>query len=337
MKDALLSYQSYNNKFNIGDYIQSLAARQFLTEPIEYLNREKLNEYCGETLKLIMNGWFVHEPQNWPPSKDIVPSFVSFHINSVAKDALLSPESLEYFKKWEPIGCRDNETVRMLVQKGIKAYFTGCLTLTLGEKYESKERCDKIYFVDPHFEYKKSIVSLLSYLLVLLFNYKTIKKISNSMLGGISLKSLMKTTSFFKDYRKVFSESLLTKAIYVAQVINDSDFESDAEKFSYAEELIKKYAKAKFVVTSRIHCTLPCLALKTPVIYVENKNQSETSYCRLDGLREFFNIISYDKGKMSSLFCELKTKIDSNFTFFNQNVHEKYKKALVEGCKRFVG
>lgn len=337
MQNAVLIYHGYDNLFNIGDHIQSLAAHQFLTEPIAYLNRERLNKYCGEPLKVIMNGWYMHEPQNWPPSKDIVPYFISFHINSVAKEALLSPDSIEYFKKWEPIGCRDNETVRLLAQKGVKAYFTGCMTLTLGEKYESKERCDKVYFVDPHFEYKKGILSLSSYLLVLLFNYKSIKKISNSMYGNISLKSLIKTASFFNDYRKVFTESLLTRAVYVSQYLKDSDFESDDQKFSYAEELLNNYARARFVVTSRIHCALPCLGMGTPVIYIENVNQPEMSYCRLGGLREFFNIISYDKGKMRSLFCELKTKIDNNFTFSNQNVHEKYKKLLIEGCKRFLG
>lgn len=336
MKNALLIYNSYHNLFNIGDYIQSLAARQFLIEPPVYLSREKLNEYCGEKVKLIMNGWFTHEPQNWPPSKDIVPYFVSFHINSVAKDALLLPEGVEYFKKWEPVGCRDNETVRLLVQNGVKAYFTGCLTLTLGGKYESNERCNKIYFIDPYFEYKKDICSKVSYLCVLLSNFKAIRKISGSMFKNRSLKSLIKTASFFKDYRKVFSEKLLEDAIYMAQIIKDSDFGSDAEKFSYAETLLNNYAEAKFVVTSRIHCALPCLGLKTPVIYIENANQSETSCCRLDGLRDFFNIISYDKGKMQSLFCKLSSKIDGDFNFANKNIHEKFKKALIDGCKNFM-
>ena len=29
-------------------------------------------------------------------------------------------------------------------------------------------------------------------------------------------------------------------------------------------------------------------------IYIENVNQAETSYCRLDGLTDLFNIISYE-------------------------------------------
>jgi hypothetical protein len=337
MKNAILIYQSYDNYFNIGDYIQSIAARQFLIGPLVYLNREKLNEYSGEKVKLIMNGWFMHEQQNWPPSKDIFPCFISFHISSDVKDTLLSPENVEYFKKWEPIGCRDNETLRLLVQKGVKAYFSGCLTLTLGEKYESDERCNKIYFVDPYFEYKKDICSILSYLFVLLLNFNAIAKISGSMFKNRSLKSIIKIASFFKNYRKVFSEKLLEDAVYVRHIVKNSDFNSDAEKFSYAEELINNYAKAKFVVTSRIHCALPCVGFKTPVIYIENKNQPEISFCRLGSLRDFFNIISYNKGEMLSLFCKLQGKIDNNYSFSNKDNHEKYKQALIAACKNFVG
>src|SRR5680860_1777900 len=100
MKNAVLVYNSYDGYFNIGDYIQSLAARQFLIEPVEFLNREQLNEYSGDKLKLIMNGWFTHDPDNWPPSKDVVSHFVSFHINSVAKDLMLSEQGVDYLKLW---------------------------------------------------------------------------------------------------------------------------------------------------------------------------------------------------------------------------------------------
>lgn len=40
----------------------------------------------------------------------------------------------------------------------------------------------------------------------------------------------------------------------------------------YAKYLIRKYAKAKLVVTSRIHCALPCLGIETPVIFVTSDN-----------------------------------------------------------------
>ena len=55
MKKGLLIYKSKNNYFNIGDYIQSLAARQYFNDKIDvFLNRECLNLYGGENVKIIL-------------------------------------------------------------------------------------------------------------------------------------------------------------------------------------------------------------------------------------------------------------------------------------------
>ena len=344
MKRGLLVYSSINNIFNIGDYIQSLAASQFFKDKIDFfVKRENLSEYSGDKLKLIMNGWFMHEPKNWPPSSDIDPLFVSFHINSVAKKEMLSPDSIAYFMKWQPIGCRDKETTRLLQEKGVQAYFSGCLTLTLGESYKVNKRSDKIYFVDPYFEYNKNFISLLKYVFVLISKFRTLKKITNSILNGKNrrkngmLVSILKTAAFYNDYSKIFESDLLENAIYINQEIQESDFISEKEKFAYAKELLEKYSASKLVVTSRIHCALPSLGMGTPVIYVENVNQPETSFCRLEGLRELFNIITYDKGEMKSIDMGLKNKIGTNYSVSNKTGHVLLKDNLINKCKTYVG
>jgi len=93
MKYGLLSYE-FKRHFNVGDYVQSIAARQFLPQVDRFLNREKLHGYRGEKIRLIMNGWFMFHPENWPPSPDIEPLFVAFHIQPETRrcDAV-SPES----------------------------------------------------------------------------------------------------------------------------------------------------------------------------------------------------------------------------------------------------
>ena len=141
MKYKLLATRS-KNQINIGDYIQSLAASQFLPSIDGFVQREKLNQYSSEEVTIIMNGWFMHQPENWPPSPQINPIFLSFHLNILAKDQLLSEKSVAYFKKHKPIGCRDFQSVQFLKSKNVDAYFSGCLTLTLGEKYFSKEKED---------------------------------------------------------------------------------------------------------------------------------------------------------------------------------------------------
>lgn len=154
MKYGLLNYSESNQFFNVGDYIQSLAAKQYLPNVDALINREKMAAYEGDKIKLILNGWFTHNPENWIPSKGIVPLFVSFHINNTAAPYMLNENGVQYLKQHQPIGCRDQYTTDILKEKGIDAYFTGCLTLTLDSyKVDDSEKDDKIYIVDPLYGY----------------------------------------------------------------------------------------------------------------------------------------------------------------------------------------
>jgi hypothetical protein len=189
MKDALLVYQtdSQGNIFNIGDYIQSLAAAQFLKGGITYINRDHLNLYEGEDVKLIMNGWFMHNPQNWPPSDKIHPLFVSFHLNVVAY-SMLNDKGISYFKKYEPIGCRDIQTMQTLQEHGIKSYFSGCLTLTLGLTYKTSNRENKnIYFTDIYVKSEKRFFRLVTLILKRIWKIQIILWLTRKRTQSITL------------------------------------------------------------------------------------------------------------------------------------------------------
>ena len=75
LKTAVISYPHSNN---LGDYIQKIAAKQFLKENIIEIDRDNLNNYFGEKIKLIINGWFMEKPNNWPPSNKIIPFLFLF-------------------------------------------------------------------------------------------------------------------------------------------------------------------------------------------------------------------------------------------------------------------
>ena len=128
----LFAVLSYPNSNNLGDFIQSLAARQILgkSEIVE-LDRDQLHNYQKSPVFLIMNGWFMELPTNWPPSEKVSPLFLSFHLNPTAKEKMLNHHGLKYLKKHEPIGCRDYYTKRLLSSFGIKTYYSACLTLCL--------------------------------------------------------------------------------------------------------------------------------------------------------------------------------------------------------------
>ena len=54
------NYKTKQKYGNIGDYIQSLAALQYLPNncsPI-FIDRDSFQFYNGENVKLIMNGWY---------------------------------------------------------------------------------------------------------------------------------------------------------------------------------------------------------------------------------------------------------------------------------------
>ena len=92
------------------------------------------------------------------------------------------------------------------------------------------------------------------------------------------------------------------------------------ERFEEAENLLKKYATAKLVITTRIHCALPCLALGTPVILVVPKYDKE----RFDGLFQLFNIVGKNQNK------RFLTKVlrDENNKIINPSDYKIYAEAL---------
>ena len=142
-KYGVIKYSS----INIGDEIQSVAATRFLPQVDYYVQRERIDQFASDThekVKLIMNAWWMWDYKHFPPSEDIDPLFVSFHLREKIRkkfsDTFMSKDVIAYFKSHEPIGCRDKETAKYLKGYGIDAYFSGCLTMTLVPNKTIKEK-----------------------------------------------------------------------------------------------------------------------------------------------------------------------------------------------------
>lgn len=335
---------------NIGDYIQSLAQEQFWNHIDINVEREFLSKVESELpINLIMNSWYMWHPENFPPSSCINPLFVSFHISPSVEEAMMTPQTVEYLKKHAPIGARDIGTLEILKRHGVDSYFSGCLTLTLGQHYKTEECDDSIYFVDPYFEYgEKNIFEwflptlywTIKYYRVLkrlkskfvCFKYSKISRVSKSV------DRLFCLASFYKAYSSLFTKEVLLNATYVKHMIKRKTKDN---KLEYARELVKKYAKARLVVTSRIHSALPCVGLETPVLFVNSKYLENGKYPdRFRGLKDFFNMIDYSKGKlipssrvrsfMNGNMIETTTKIS------NPDTYLPYKMKLIHDVEEFV-
>lgn len=321
MKFGLLTYSENKRFFNVGDNIQSLAAKQYLPQVDEYINREKLADYHSDKTKLIMNGWFTHNIHNWVPSESIDPLFVSFHINNTAAPFMLSDKGVAYLKKHEPIGCRDQFSADTLKAKGIDAYFSGCLTLTLDSyKVDDSLRGDDVYIVDP------------------LYSYPTSEKVFydlRSVLRNIKNKKIFKLADKANHIKGIIDADLLKSAIFINQEPPAGKY-TDAEKFAMAEDLLHKYAKAKLVITSRIHCALPCLAMGTPVIFI-NGFDSFVDSCRFDGILDLFNRVDVNAktGEYTSNFG-LSGKINKDTMVKNLELHHALAEPLKKICRDFI-
>jgi len=345
MKYKLLSVGKNKNvppSINIGDYVQALAASQFLPRIDGFIDRdEELKSYEGEECKVIMNGWYMHKPQNWPPSPKIKPLFVAFHINSAYTEFFKKKESIEYLKQYEPIGCRDPYTESFLKSNNIDAYFSGCLTLTLGYKYRSIKKNDSVCFVDPYVYYGRTFSEIIKTIFTFLSSFRSIVKISRIMvpyrLERTLLHRLYGVSCFYRQYRKVFPKVVLENAQYVSHISEDyrANFSTEAELLGEAERIVRYYSQAKLVITSRIHCALPCLGIGTNVVFVKDSNLDESNASRLNGLVSFFNVIDSRKGELS--FNNQKIDFKTILTLQNKNEWEKYSEDLKKKCIEFIG
>jgi hypothetical protein len=350
LKKGLLIWKAPKRRKNIGDYIQSLAAEQYTGRDVVFVEREETHKYSGEPIKMIMNGWFMHHPENWPPSEAIVPLFISIHINPAIGERMLSEKSVAYFKNYVknngPVGARDRDTEKQLKAKGIDAYFSSCLTLTLGKTYQHNPLGETVCFVDPHYDVNLSPRSTAywKYCSILMLKPKTIVAISIKMHGSVSRKSLLKTAAFYKAYSQYFTDEILMKAQYIQHLVVENHFANEIAKFDYARNLMHKYENSRLVVTSRIHAALPCLAMGTPVIFVisddlqpDGKGLVPEAKGRFDGLLELFHVMECVDNKMKPILgFKVGKKIDLNHTIRNKDNHLKMVEELDKCCINFI-
>ncbi len=341
MKYKLLSVRK-NNKvkaINIGDYIQALASSQYYPHVDGFLDRdEDLNSYDEEPCKMIMNGWYMHNPQNWPPTGKIIPLFVAFHLNVLVREELTSSISVNYLKKHQPIGCRDTNTVDILTSAGIKAYFSGCMTLTLGKKYHNEEKDHTTYIVDPILSVDYGLNNIYQALRVIVRHpldiINLLKKDGLHLHDGKNkLKKIVKTALYYKVYSKMFSKDIIMNSTYIHHYVENKN--DDFYLLDKAEQLVKLYAKARLVITSRIHCALPCLGLETPVIYLREKADDYISTCRLGGIEDLFNMVEINDGDLQSNF-KIDSVISSENYPVNKDSWKVYAQELDNRCKKFI-
>jgi hypothetical protein len=238
-------YISYSTG-NIGDDIQALAAKRFLPEDSIPIDREFVGQFSHNGMvKTIVNGWYMHTKSFAWYRTDVPGPTISWP-PSTSIDPLFI--SIHFTDGFLPTVLSD-ESVEYLKQHGpigARDY------PTLGALQ------------------RKGIPSYFSGCLTLTLENSCQERDDIVYAVDLDDECLCYLRSVVKSRIKVVHHGLRFLSLL-----------NNTQRLNYAEKLLQKYSRAKCVVTTRLHASMPCLALKTPVfLIVEDEN------LRFSGLKE---------------------------------------------------
>lgn len=136
-----------NRIISIGDVLECLAIRNIYKNmgidenDLITCYPYELSEYEGEYCVLPINVYAL----NIDYSNRILPVFLGLTLGGGYK---LSEKNINLLRRFSPVGCRDERTMRMLLDNGIDAYMQGCLVATF-PKRPVLDTQKKVFFVNP--------------------------------------------------------------------------------------------------------------------------------------------------------------------------------------------
>lgn len=250
------------NTHNIGDDIWAYAQSLFYPR-IDYLiDNQAVYRFRTENNEVVTSimGAFI-EPWNYEFHFWIPDNFIPFFIGSYFKPSMwdyLSNTSVKnYMKQFEPIGVRSHSNVYKFKELGLDSYFSGCITLTL-----------------PRFIKKTG-----KYICCVDVEEKIIEYIKEKVGDSLDVRIMTHEVWKWKDDEK---EKYYNYSIF--------------DKFNLVKEYLEIYANAHCVITSRLHCALPCLTQQTPVLVALPKNGNGVSDMedRMSSYFDMFHMCYYE-------------------------------------------
>ena len=276
--------------YNIGDDIQTLAAEQFLPSLDIPVDRDQISK-TQEACKLICNSWYMHNSAN------------NLLLKRRARSHL-------WFFDWPPpahidtllISMHFNSKFHMMSKKAVAYYKengpVGC------RDFQTKRWLEK-----------RGVPCYFSGCLTL-----TLPKIEAEKNSNIYFVDVGRGKD---EVSRKLADSLGKEPIYMSHITTDMSADFKRKK---AREVLKTYAAAKLVVTTRLHCALPCLAMGTPVIFIINSRKGP----RFDGLAQYTHNYTYQE------VMEGKFDIDWENPRPNPTEHLPVAEKLRERVKEFI-
>jgi Polysaccharide pyruvyl transferase len=208
-------------------------------------------------VKVIMNGYFTCNPDSWPPPAWIEPLFVSFHLSDMS------------FPSYPSAGRSTGKTAAEILLSGRNLeYFKqhqpiGCRDQATVERFRSA-----------------GVHAYFTGCLTLTLN--------SSWHASRDKIYIVDVNCDMDALIGSIPQHLRGQVVVVTHDMDAPSHMSQIERFAAAHELLMMYSSARVVVTSRLHCALPCLALGTSVLFLEPPGDLS----RLVGLRQLFSGIT---------------------------------------------
>ncbi len=236
---------------NIGDVLQGMVAKAFLPDNCLVADRENLADIPKTAPSFFIANGWYMHSFENFPPPENVNPL--YISMHIANSQLLADANIRaHFLKHSPIGCRDKKTLKLFLGWGIPSYYSGCLTTTTNSRDSNNSKNGEVLLVDNVDHPVPAEVK------------KKLEKLLGKPLVSIS-HDPPKPEGDFVEYTK------------------------KAE--AHMNSLLTRYCQASMVVTTKIHCALPCLGMGVKVLMVHPHPDEG----RLGPLAEFIDIISYDE------------------------------------------
>lgn len=226
-------YMGYETT-NIGDDIQAIAAKRFLPQNSIYIDREFLADFQSPTVvPTIVNGWFMHAGDA-----------VGLHTHHDRKPKKAWPPSTSIDPLILSMHITGSVLDEMLSPEGVE-YFKAHAPIGARD-----------YYTLCKFE-EHGIPCYFSGCLTL--------TLDNPHKGARD--DIIYTIDIPKNCIEYIRSKTQSKVVEISHAVPENIAKNHTARLQYAQGLLNKYGRAKCVITSRLHATMPCLALETPVLF----------------------------------------------------------------------
>lgn len=274
---------------NIGDDIQSYVTKRFLPRVDYYIDRNHIDEFVPEKeekVATIINGWFLQYTLNWPLSPYIKPLPISMHFTY--KDWFWDTTDRAYHLQGYGL-----DYLKSIEPIGCRDSHTMKLLNSKGVKTE----------------YTGCMTLTLE-------KFEGIKKQDYICAVDVSdkvVEQIRKTTDM--------------EVKVVTHIVPEDYYKlSWDERMKNVEDLLKIYQGARAVVSYRLHCALPCLALGTPTILLNEDYRND----------RFGDYTKYIESCNEEDFVSGKIKYDYRNIPTHSEEWKNLRENLIRRCEEFV-